>query len=517
MPTKGVSMRKLIPMLRLHYEAELSTRQIASSLKLSVGVVSKYLNKAKACELFWPLPADMDETQLLALLKPSIASNKNKSSKEEIDFSKAHHELKIKGVTLQLLWEEYSNEHPNPLSYSRYCFHYRAFKQTLKRSMRQTHKAGDKAFIDYSGKTVDIIDPETGTIRSTEIFVGVLGASGYTFAEATWSQQLPDFLGSQRRMFEFFGGVPALIVPDNLKSAVSKTCRYEPDINPSYAQFIEHYGTAVLPARPYRPKDKPKAEGGVLLVQRWILAKLRHCTFVGLAELNIEIRRLLIALNQKSFQKLDGSRGSAYLKFDKPALRALPKIAYEYKQFKRARAGIDYHVCLDGHFYSVPHQYCGEVIELRFNQDTVVCYLRGKQIARHLYSRLNGKCSTIEQHMPTAHQKQNQQSAERFIHWAADIGPYTQAIIKKLLESKSHPEQAYRACLGLLNLTKQYGEKRLEKACCYAWDRGVYSRKSIASILKNKLENLNSALGSVNESDSRSVQHDNIRGALYYH
>ena len=254
-----------------------------------------------------------------------------------------------------------------------------------------------------------------------------------------------------------------------------------------------------------------------MLVQRWILAKLRHCTFVGLAELNAEIRRLLIALNQKPFQKLEGCRGSTYLKLDKPALRALPKIAYEYKQYQRARAGIDYHVCLDDHFYSVPHQYCGELIELWFNQDTVVCYLRGKKIAKHLYSSLKGKCTTIEQHMPTAHRKQSQQSAERFIHWAGDIGPYTQAIIRKILDSKSHPEQAYRACLGLLNLTKQYSEKRLEKACCYAWDRGVYSRKSIASILKNNLEKLTSTLEFVNESDLSSVQHDNIRGARYYH
>lgn len=517
MPTKGVSMRKLLPMLRLHYEAKMSARGIARSLNLSVGVVSKYLIKAKECTLSWPLPTDMSEQALLTLLRPSKASQKINRAEDSIDFPKVHQEMKAKGVTLQLLWEEYKDEQANPLSYSRYCFHYRAFKKKLKRSMRQTHKAGDKAFIDYSGKTVDIIDPETGLIRPAEIFVGALGASNYTFSEATWSQKLPDFLASQRRMFEFFGGVPALIVPDNLKSAVSKTCRYEPDINPTYAQFIEHYGTAVLPARPYRPKDKPKAEGGVQLVQRWILAKLRHCTFVGLAELNAEISRLLTGLNQKSFQKLEGSRESSFLTLDKPALRPLPDIAYEYKQYKSARAGIDYHVSLEGHNYSVPHQYCGEVIDLWFNQYTVECYLHGDRIASHLYSNVKGGNSTIEQHMPVAHQKQSQQSKERYLKWAADIGSSTKVMVEKIFARKPHTEQACRSCLGLLRLTKQYGEDRLDNACRYALNRGIYGRKRILSILKNNLEKPPGSLEVPSESGAPPMQHENIRGAYYYH
>lgn len=511
-------MRKLIPMLRLYFEAKLSTREIARSLKLSLGVVSKYLSKAKTCHLDWPLPDGMDEQKLAALLQlPTSVGCPASSAKEQIDFAKLHQELKVKGVTLQLLWEEYKAVQSCPLSYSRYCFYYRAFKQTLKRSMRQTHKAGDKAFIDYSGKRADIIDPDTGEIRTVEIFVGVLGASSYTFAEATWSQQLPDFLASQRRMFEFFGGVPALLVPDNLKSAVSKTCRYEPDINPTYAQFVEHYGTAVLPARPYRPKDKPKAEGGVQLVQRWILAKLRHCTFVGLAELNAEISRLLGELNQRPFQKLEGSRASVFLQLDKPALKPLPEVAYEYKQYKSARAGIDYHVGLEGHYYSVPHQYCGEVIDLWFNQSVVECYLHGNRIAVHLYSRLKGRHSTLEQHMPEAHLKQSQHSEERFLNWAGNIGPYTQAVTRLLLESKPHPEQAYRACLGLLALAKQYHEDRLEKACRYASLRGIYNRKSIQSILKHNLEDAPDPLELSQTSGAQEVVHDNIRGAHYYH
>ena len=325
MSAKGTSMGKITQILRLHFESKLSTRQIAASLTVSVGVVSKYVNRALNSNISWPLPNDMNEKTLLARLKLSMPDKSCVSNAiDTINFAKIHQELCRKGITLQLLWDEYQSEQENALSYSRYCHHYRVYKKSLKRSMRQTHKAGDKVFIDYSGVTMDIIDPETNQIRSAEIFVGVLGASKYTFAEATWSQQLPDFIGSQRRMFEFFDGVPALVVPDNLRSAISRACRYDPDTNPSYAQFIEHYATAVLPARPYRPQDKANVESGVQVVQRWILARLRHQTFVGLAELNAEIMRLLIILNQKPFQKLQGCRESVFLTIDKPELKALP-------------------------------------------------------------------------------------------------------------------------------------------------------------------------------------------------
>ena len=517
MPTKGTSMRKLTQILRLHFEANLTNRQIARSLNLSPSVVNKYVNKAKGCGLSWPLADDMDEQKLSSILLPAQGSNKSKIAKGSLDFTKIHQELKIKGVTLYLLWEEYKDQDSTLWSYSRFCFHYREYKQTLRRSMRQNHKAGDKAFIDYSGATFNIIDPDTNEIRAAEIFVGVLGASNYTFAEATWSQTLPDFIASQRRMFEFFGGVTALIVPDNLKSAVSKTCRYDPDINPAYAQFVEHYGTAVLPARPYKPKDKPKAEGGVLLVQRWILAKLRHETFVGLAELNAAIIKILITLNKKPFQKMDGSRESVFIELEKPALRPLPKLAYDYRQYKKAKAGIDYHVNLEGHYYSVPHLHCGKQIDLWFNQYTVKCYLYGNIIATHLHSKVKGLHTTIGHHMPVGHRKQSQYSKERFITWAGKIGSYTQAIVRRIMESKSHPEQGYRACLGLLSLTKKYDDERLENACHYAWNKGVHGRKSVISILENKLDQLPDPIDFIKDSGRTTVHHENIRGALYYH
>lgn len=510
-------MRKLTQVLRLHFESKLSIRQIARSLNISVGVVSKYINRATECNISWPLSEEVDEQKLTELLKsPSLKSNCRKST-NDIDFAKIHQELKLKTVTLQLLWEEYKTQVSTPLSYSRFCHHYRIYKQSLKRSMRQTHKAGDKVFIDYSGVTFDIIDPETGEVRAAEIFVGVLGCSKYTFAEATWSQQLPDFLASQRHMFEFFGGVPALIVPDNLRSAITKTCRYEPEVNPTYAQFVEYYATAVLPARPYKPKDKPSVESGVQVVQRWILGRLRHQTFLGLTELNIEIKRLLKNLNTKPFQKLPGCRESVFLEIDKPQLKPLPPEGYEYRYYKISRAGIDYHFALNGHYYSVPHKYCGELIDLWVNRHTVECYFKGQLIATHLYSEIAGQQSTIAHHMPKRHRKQSEQSKERFLKWSEQIGIYTHTIVKKILEEKSHIEQAYRACLGLLTLSKKYGEKRLEKACSYGVQQGVYSQKSILSILQNNLDQASNI--SINIADEKLcvTSHENIRGSHYYH
>jgi len=517
MSAKGTTMRKITQIIRLHFEAKLSTRQIAASLKVSVGVVSKYVNRALDNNISWPLPNDMDEKTLLTRLQPSVPVKSCLSHAiDKINFAKIHQELCRKGVTLQLLWDEYQSEQENALSYSRYCHHYRLYKKSLKRSMRQTHKAGDKVFIDYSGLTMDIIDPETNQIRSAEIFIGVLGASKYTFAEATWSQQLPDFIGSQRRMFEFYGGVPALVVPDNLRSAISKTCRYDPDINPSYGQFIEHYATAVLPARPYRPQDKANVESGVQVVQRWILARLRHQTFVGLGELNEAIMRLLKILNQKPFQKLQGCRESVFLEMDKPALKPLPSEGYQFKKYKSFRAGIDYHVMLDEHFYSVPHKYSSELIDIWFNQHTVACYFEGEQIAMHLYSTVAGAQTTLTNHMPKQHQQHNKQSQARFLRWACQIGANTQIVVQKIFDDKPHPEQGYRSCKRLISVVKKYGEIRLEQACTYGVLQGAYSSKSIVSILENNLDQ-SVLTNEVKTVSAPVLTHENIRGSQYYH
>ncbi len=516
MPTQGVSMRKIKTILRLHYESKLSQHQIANSIQISVGAVNKYLKRATAAGLNWPLPAEYDDEEKLREQLKSATKLASTTPQHAINFSDIHRELQRKSVTLQLLWEEYKATVPHPISYNHFCRLYRDWKNTQPRSMRQTHKAGDKAFVDYAGQVIEIIDHDTGEVRTAQIFVGILGASNYTYAEATWTQQLPDWIASHRRMLEFFGGVPALIVPDNLKSGITKACRYEPDVNPTYADFIDYYGTAVLPARPYKPKDKAKAENAVLIVERWILARLRNNTFVGLTELNQAIHKLICDLNNRPFKMLPGSRKSAFEELDKPVLKPLPAHAYEYTHLKKARVHIDYHVVLEQHYYSVPYQFIGKEIALRFTAERLECWYQGKQIALHVRSFRKGSHTTLPEHMPKAHRKHMEWTPGRFLNWAVQIGTATTRLVKYLLECKPHPEQGYRSCLGLLNLSKRFGEARLEKACEKAWQLGAKTRRSVDSILKHNLENVSTSNEKITVSAS-SVQHENLRGKNHYH
>lgn len=515
MPTQGISMRKIKTVLRLYHESKLSQREIARSVQLSVGAVNKYLSKAAEAGLGWPLPIEYEDDALLQKKLRTIQSEATSTTlSHQIDFSMVHHELYRKHVTLQLLWEEHKLNVSHTISYNHFCLLYRKWKKTQPRSMGQLHKAGDKVFVDYVGDTIEIIDAHTGEIRKAQIFVGVLGASNYTYAEATWSQQLPDWIASHQRMLTFFGGVPALIVPDNLRSGVARPCRYEPDINPAYADFIEHYGTAVLPARPYKPKDKAKVENAVLVVERWILARLRNHVFTSLAELNKMISELIKHLNNKPFKKLPGSRASAFAEIDKPALRALPRHSYQFMYYKKARVHIDYHVELDQHYYSVPYQFTGKEIELRFTSEMIEFWHDGKQIALHIRSYRKGAHTTLAEHMPTSHRKHMEWTPGRFLNWASQIGIATTRLVKHLLENKPHPEQGYRSCLGLLSLSKHYGNTRLEKACDRAWQLGAKTRRSVESILTHHLEE-----ESIDDEKIKPsiIHHENLRDKKQYH
>lgn len=509
-------MRKIKTILRLHYESKLSQRQIARSVELSVGVINKYLNRATSLGLSWPLPTEyQDDTILLKLLQP-VPKLAMRALGGTINFPAIHQELRRKGVTLQLLWEEHNPKTQHLISYNHFCFLYRDWKKTQPKSMRQTHKAGDKVFVDYAGPTIEIIDPDTGEIRKAQIFVGILGASNYTYVEATWTQQLPDWIGSHRRMLEFFGGVPALIVPDNLRSGISKACRYEPEVNPTYADFIDYYGTAVLPARPYKPKDKAKAENAVLIVERWIMARLRNETFSGLAELNKAISNLVSDLNSRPFKKMPGSRRSVFEEIEKSALRPLPAHPYEYMHYKKARVHIDYHIELEQHYYSIPYQWIGKEIDLRFSAECIECWYQGKQIALHIRSYRKGSHTTLADHMPKAHRKHMEWTPGRFLNWATEIGMATTRLVKHLLECKPHPEQGYRSCLGLLNLSKRYGNIRLEKACERAWQLGARTRRSVDSILSHNLEEQPTTTKKI-ETSEHFIQHENLRGKNHYH
>jgi transposase len=454
----------------------------------------------------------MSDSQLHALLFPS-AGPVGPSERTLPDYVHLHTELKRKGVTLMLLWEEYYAEHPNGYRYSQFCELYRRWSRKLKVSMRQIHKAGEKLFVDYAGHTLPIVNRYTGEISEAQVFVAVMGASNYTFAEATLSQNLSDWLGSHVRAFEFLGGVPEMVVPDNLKSAVSKPCRYDPELNPSYQDLAEHYGTAVIPARVRKPKDKSKAELGVQVVERWILARLRNQTFFSLAEANAAIRELLEDLNTRSFKKLPGCRKEAFESLDKPALKALPTQAYTFAQWKKVRAGIDYHIEVEGHYYSVPYQLRGKQLDARITDETVECFLQRNRIASHRRSFEKGRHTTVNSHMPKGHQEYAEWTPERLIRWAGKNGPQTAAMTEVILSSRQHAQQAFRSAMGLISLAKMYTPQRLEAACELALEGGATSYKSVKSILTSGLDQ---QPRQQSLPDIQPIAHANIRGGHYY-
>lgn len=511
MPADRISMRKIREVLRLKYEIGLSEREIARSCCLSKTSVNRYLEKAQQAAITWPLPDHLDDNALECLLYPSEA----KRQFAVPAWSQIHQELKKKGVTLDLLWSEYHANTALAMSYSRFCYGYRQFKQTLEPVMRQTHKAGEKLFVDYAGLTVLWIEPTTGELFEAQIFVAVLGASNYTYVEATQSQGLVDWISSHVRTFAFLGGVPQIIVPDNLKSGVSRAHRYDPEINPTYQDMANHYGLAIIPARAAQPQDKAKVEVGVQGIERRILAKLRHHTFFSVAEINAAIRPLLKEYNEKAFQKLPGSRLSEFMQVDKPALQALPGYTYEYAEWKKARAGIDYHVALEHHYYSVPHQYIKHELDLRVTRTLVQCFYKGKLIATHARSTKKGH-TTIQEHMPKRHQVYAEWTPERLLCWAAQTGEQTQKLFHAMIEARAHPQQAFRACLGVMRLGKQYGANRLEKAAQRALTLGALSYKSIESILKHGLDQKPLPLSSPSMS-VQVISHEHLRGGDYYH
>jgi len=506
-------MRKIKEVLRLKFECGLSNRKIAFACGISRPTVSEYLRRTEEANLNWPLPDALDDTRLELLLFPP-PPDLPAQARGVPDWSYIHNELKAKHVTLFLLWQEYRAAHPDGYQYSWFCDHFRNWQGRLDRVMRQDHRAGEKLFVDYAGRTVPVIDRTTGEINEAQIFVAVMGASNYTYAEATWSQTLPDWIGSHTRAFAFLGGVPEVVVPDNLKSGVKKAHRYEPDLNPTYQDMASHYGVAVVPARARKPRDKAKVEGGVLIVERWILAVLRHQQHFSLGQLNAAIRELLESLNQRPFRKLPGCRKDQFEQLDKPALRPLPTEPYIYAEWKKARVHIDYHVAVDGHYYSVPHNLVKREVELRITRNTIECFYRGNRVASHPRSNQKGRHTTAIAHMPESHRHAGEWTPSRLTARAAKTGPATEKLILAALGARQHPQQAYRSCLGILRLGKSYGDTRLEAACQRALMLGSYRYKSIESILKHRLDEQPLE---VQQELPLPEDHANIRGATYYH
>ena len=516
MPAQRLSMRLVKEVLRLKHAARLSHRQIARALRIGIGTVTNYLAAAERAGLSWPLPNELDGPALAQALWPAEPTETSAHFAAP-DFNQIHQELKRKGVTRHLLWEEYCQQHPGrAYQYTQFCVLYRDWRLKLKVTMRQTHRAGEKLFVDYCGPTVPIINAATGEVREAQVFVAVLGASNYTYAEATWTQSLADWIGSHTRAFSFFGGVPHLIVPDNLKSGVTRACRYEPLLNQSYFEMLSHYGCAALPARPYKPQDKAKVEVGVQVVERWILARLRHQTFFSLFELNRAIHQLLTELNERPFKKLEGCRRSQFESLDRPALSPLPAQAYEYAEWRRARVHIDYHIEVERHYYSVPHHLVRREVEVRLTEKMVECFYRGERVATHVRSSRQGSHSTEAAHMPKAHRAHMEWTPGRLLNWALSIGPSTRDLVDHLLSTRPHPEMGYRSCLGLLQLKRRYGAERLEAACRRAMAIGTRSRQSVVSILNQGLDQLPLEEADEQQNAAPSVVHENIRGAAYY-
>lgn len=509
-------MRKIKEILRLKFEVGLSYRGIQRSLNIGYGTVVEYLKRAERAGVTWPLADDMDERTLGRLLYPSSGTS-GQHRFIDPDYVWIYQELKQKGVTKQLLWQEYRQQHPDAgYSYAQFCYRYKDWLSRQQRSMRQHHRAGEKLFVDYCGPTISIVNPDTGESREAQIFVGALGASNYTYAEAIWSQNQQDWINAHVRMFEFLGGLPEIIVPDNLKSAVRKTHRYEPDINPVYQQMAAHYQVAIIPARPYKPKDKAKAEVAVQIVERWILARLRHQTFFTLSALNQSIEVLLADLNRRPFKKLPGSRRSQFEQLDQPVLKPLPVQRFEYAEIKQVRVHIDYHIEFNRHYYSVPHGLVKQAVEVQASEHTVQVYAHGKRIASHPRSHRVGGHTTCAEHMPVHHRAMTGWSADRFLSWSEEIGVETREVVKHLLAEKRHEQQSYRRVLALLSNAKTYGRERLNNACGRALLINSPTRTSVESILKQGLDLQGVETGSLDQELDLD-HHENVRGEDYFH
>jgi transposase len=514
MGRRPVSMRKTLKILRLRHESGLSIREIARSVGISHGTVVAYLRRAREAGIGWPVVTAGDEEQLRSLLYSSEKPPRE-ARRALPDMAVIHRELRKKGITLQLLWEEYRAEHPAGYGYTQFCEYYKRFRSRIEPTLRQVYKAGEKLFVDWAGPTMSVVNPGTGSTQPTFVFVAVLGCSDYLFATAFRDRQLASWIEAHIRTWEFYGGVARITVPDNEKTAVTRACRYEPELHRSYEDLAEHYGTVIIPARAREPRDKAKAEQGVQHVERRVLAALRHQTFFSLAELNKAIRKEIEALNARPFQKLPGCRTSLFLELEKAALLPLPLSRYELGTWRTAKANIDYHVQVDWHFYSVPYRLANHTVEVHLSARMVEIFYRGKRVALHARSFIKGGYTTDPAHRPKSHARHMEWTPGRLVSWAKrEVGPHCSQVVAAILDSRPHPEQGYRSCLGIMRLARQYGIQRLERACNRALLLEVCSYRSINSMLKTGMDK--QALPSSEPDSGRPTLHDNLRGKAYY-
>ena len=509
---RRTSVQDIRTILRLTHDQGLSAREVAARLKLSKTTVATYLNRAREAGLdCWPLPAGRDDD---ATLRQVLFQRVGRPPRDlsEPDWPKMAAEMKRKGVTLLLLWEEYRAAHPDGYGYTWFCERYREFENRISPRYRNRHEAGAVMQTDYAGHTIPVIDPATGQERRAQIFVAVLGASNYTFAWASLSQKLPDWIDAQVRALQFFRGAPKAIVCDNLKAAVVKPLWFEPSVTRTFSDMATHYDTAVLPTRPRKPRDKGKVEGAVLIVERWILARLRNRQFFSIEALNVAIAELLEDLNARTMRRVGRSRQELFEEIERAALRPLPDTPFEYAEWKQAKVHPDYHIEVLHSFYSVPHRLIGRQVDVRLTHRMIEIFHNNQQVALHHRRGPRGGHTTIKEHMPKAHQRHGGMTPESLIRRAARTGYHTAALVERLMRDRPHPEQGYRSALGVLGLQRQFGADRLEAACNRALTVGTISYASVRSILVTGLDQAPEPP----EPITATPVHDNIRGAGYY-
>ncbi len=514
MSRRRTDMRKLREIIRLHFESGMSANKIATSVNVARSVVQEYLRRARVHDLSWPLPAGMDDAQLENLLYPITVQGQQYA---EPDWQALHEQLKEKGITRELVWLDYKSDCGSgdkaPYSYQQYCRLYQAWSKNISVVMRQEHLAGEKLFVDFAGKTIPVVNPETGEVTFAQIFVAVMGASNYTFVTACESQKIDSWLAAHVQAFRFFGGVPELLIPDNLKSAVTRYHRYEPKLNERYYQFARHFGTTIIPARAGKPKDKAKVEKGVQFVETWIIGVLRKHTFFSFEELNKAISELLYRLNEKKFKKLSGCRRSWFETLDRPALKQLPLNNFEDAEWLELTVGADYHVEVNRHFYSVPYTLKHKRVQARLTPTILEILYKGTRVASHIVRQEQGKASTIDEHRPTAHQAVSKWTVERLLNWAARVGPGTKTLCAAIIDNSRHPSVGIQASLGLLSMHKEFGPERLEAACRHANQSGGWTIRNIRAYLKNGMDKRNVQLAI---PDLKLGVHENVRGESYY-
>ena len=505
-------MRRIRELLRLKHEGGLSSRLIAMSLGISKGAVGDYLRRAQAAGLGWPLPEAITDTELERRLFPAAAEVVSAGRPEPV-WADVDRELRRRGVTRALLWQEYRAQHPEGYGYTWFCVSFEAWKARVSPTMRQAHAAGDKVFVDYAGDTMDVFDPQTGAAQPMKLFVAALGASSFVYCEARPSESLPDWIGCHVGMFAAFGGVTTMIVCDNLKAAVTNPDRYDPGINRSYQDMARHYGATVMPARPYKPRDKGKVEQSVLLVERWVSARLRNQRFFSLAELNLQIEGQVADLNARVMRGYGKSRAELFAEIDAPALKPLPAEPYAFATWRRCRVALDYHVEVEGCWYSVPYRLIRELVDVRVVDRTVEAFHKGERVASHAKSPGRRGHTTVADHMPSSHRRHASWTPARITATAEAVGPATAALTQAIMADRPHPEQGFRTCLGVLALEKTYGRARLEAACARGDAIKARSVGSIRSILQTGLDR--AYLDP--EPQPESLRHGNIRGGGYFH